>query len=334
MTAEAAAALLPVLLEAAFGAAWSDPATQDIFVNDAGRYWVRGTGEARAVAAGEALAARDVRAIATLAAHLRGQRFDAGVPLLDCELPGGERLAAVMAPCVPQACPVLAIRRGSREVPTIEGLEAQGLFRDALRGSCRRDAQREHARRLRDRGDIADLWRLAVAGGWNMAFVGETGSGKSHDMMACVMEVPRGRRLVFAGDIDEVPKGLPHPNRVTLVAAKHGAVGQGKLIAQSLRMRPDWLFVPEIRDGDGGWALYRALNSGHRGITSWHAGSARKAFAAASGMMLEHDAAQAMSDGDLRARLATLVDVVSHVRQTPEGGFRVTEVLFGEEVEP
>lgn len=332
MTVEAANPILRHTLARAFGSVWDRPEVEDIWVNGPGAFLWRAGTDVHEIENRD-LDRREILGIATLAAHLRGQRFDPDCPLLDCELPDGERLAAVRAPCIPDTCPVLAIRRGRREGLTLTDLDAQGVLAIGAGADDGYDGDRPEARMLRDAGEVRALLELAIRRRWSIAFVGATGSGKSADMMACVEAIPDDERLCFVGDTNEVPKWLPHRNAVILLAGKHGSIGQGTLIAQALRMSIRWLIPLEIRDGDAAWAFLRALGSGHPGITSWHAPSARRAFSTAAAMMREHAAAAGLGDKDIRDRLRSLVDLVLHVERTPDGRFRVTEVMFGEEIE-
>lgn len=335
MTKGASAEVLPFLLADMLPGLWDAEDAQDIFINREGEIWCRIGGAVRHVTSPKLTASR-VRSIATHAAQLRGQRFDAAMPLLDAELPGGERLAAVLHPCTPGDCPLLAIRRGSADMPTLDELEAQGVFglyADRLyKPGGAQNAAMERLRTLRDGGEIAAMLRQAMAHNLTVAFVGSTGSGKTHDMKALWSAMDPDRRTLFVGDTNEVPKVIPLRNYGIMLAGKHGDIPQAKLIAQTLRMAPELLCVLETRDGDAAWALYRALASGHQGMTSWHSGSARDAFGSLAAMMHESPSARGMTVQDIVARLRVLFHIIVSVARMPDGTFRVTEALLGDEI--
>lgn len=328
MTVQAAAAALPAVL-APFGGDWQDPAVEDIFVVGPGHYFVRrGSSTERREASG--LDALAIEAIAILAAHLRGQDIGEAKPILDCELPSGERLSAVVPPCTPFGHPSLAIRRAMQAMPSLEALDAQGLFRMVREKRTGAGPERRSAARARlDRGDVVGFLRECVRHRWTVGFTGETGSGKTTNAVALAMEIPMAERLVTVADTEELGR-LPHPNRVSFLHAKGGPVSAEALIEAALRNAPRWLLVSEVR-GPEAFAFLRALASGHPGITTWHAKSARQAFDALSAMVRQHPAGARFPEDTLRAMLASFIDVVVHCERGDGGEFRIADIVFGAE---
>lgn len=331
MTISAAIDMMPHTL-AVFGADWDDPTVEDIFVVCPGHYFVRRGRETVRVDSPE-LDALGIEAIAAYAGHLRGQYADADKPLLDCELPSGERVSIVLPPCTPAGKPSLAIRRATHSLPSLETLEEDGLWKNLQSKLMQSDAQSERiklAKSMLAAGDVTRFWRYCIAQRWSIGFVGATGSGKTTDATALVMEIPLTDRVITVADTEEWGK-LPHPNRVSFLCKKGGNIGMETLIEAALRNGPRWLLVQEVRDG-AAFALLRGLASGAPGIFTWHARSTATAFDALAVMIRQHPAGATLPEASLRSMLGNFVDVVAHVERDANGDFRATDISFGRDL--
>jgi len=111
--------------------------------------------------------------------------------------------------------------------------------------------------------------------------VGETGSGKTSVLNACLQELPHNERIVVLEDTAEivVPNGAS--TRLLTRTDCHGLlpnVDLTELLRQSLRMRPDRLVVGEVRGAEAK-DLLLALSTGHHGsMGTLHASSAHQAI--------------------------------------------------------
>ena len=323
-------AAIPLLAHAMapLAGALADPATEDVFVQREGEFYVRrGAGMTRHET--DALTFADIEAIAVLAGAVRHQDVGRTHPLLATELPTGERLQAVLPPCVRPGTASLTIRRGSTELPTLDGLAATGIFERTRPRPGGLSAQDEELLHLYRRAEWEAFLRACIRGRKTIAVVGETGSGKTHQTKALVGEIPRHERIVTVEDTEEWG-GLPHPNRVALFYSKgdQGAarVGANELVEAALRMAPRWLLVQELRDG-AAFSFLRALASGHPGITTWHAKSAASAFDPLTLMVRQHPAGAALPSEDVRLLCRRLVDCVVHCHRS-SGDFAISEVWF------
>ncbi len=111
--------------------------------------------------------------------------------------------------------------------------------------------------------------------------IGETGSGKTSVLNACLQELPADERVVILEDTPEIK----NPNSVsTKLNTRYDCNGilptidLTELVKQSLRMRPDRLVVGEVRGGEAK-DLLLALSTGHSGsMGTLHASSATQAL--------------------------------------------------------
>lgn len=115
----------------------------------------------------------------------------------------------------------------------------------------------------------------------NFLVVGETGSGKTSVLNACLQELPENDRVVILEDTPELKPPNPASVRLLTRIDSHGllpAVDLTELVRQSLRMRPDRLVVGEVRGGEAK-DLLLALSTGHQGsLGTLHASSASQAL--------------------------------------------------------
>ena len=98
---------------------------------------------------------------------------------------------------------------------------------------------------------------------------GGTSSGKTTFLNACLKSVDPHERIITLEDTRELFP--PQANAVHLLASR-GDQGTANVTIQSLleaslRMRPDRLFVGEVR-GSEAFAFLRAINTGHPGSMS------------------------------------------------------------------
>lgn len=115
----------------------------------------------------------------------------------------------------------------------------------------------------------AYLWMM-VESGSTIFFCGETASGKTTTLTAAIGMIPIDKRIV---SIEEAPEiYVPHPNWVREVVRLHGGakVTMFDLVKASLRQRPDYIIVGEIR-GEEGKILMQAIETGHPAMSTMHA---------------------------------------------------------------
>lgn len=272
--------------------------------------------------------------LATAVATFCDQQINAERPLLSATLPTGERIQFVIPPAVTRGTVSITVRKPSNLVKRLEDFEREGLFsRTAAVGrSHSGDVQpfEEELLALKDSGRYADFLGLAVRHHQTMVVSGKTGSGKTTFMKGLVEEVPHAERLITIQDTAELT--LPHhPNVVHLFYSKD-AQGTARVTAKSLleaclRMKPDRIFLAEVR-GDECFYFVRLAASGHPGsITSLHAGSCALALEQMSLMIRETGAGGGLRMDEIKRLLGMVVDVIIQFDRDDRGRF-ISELLY------
>ena len=210
-----------------------------------------------------ALAFADDAAVATLIEQISNalaQYFDpVKTPIINARLPDGSRVCATLPAATPTGC-TLSIRLHRRHGLDLERLEQGGTINTAIK----------------------ELLLEAVTRGDNLLVSGATNSGKTTLLNALSFAIPQHERIVVCEDVAEI--SLDAPNVIQMEAQKHDsedtpALTLAKLLATSLRQRPDRIIVGEIREPDAAEVFFQALNTGHRGVcTTLHANGAGAAL--------------------------------------------------------
>lgn len=186
-----------------------------------------------------------------------GLRLDRSSPGVDARLPDGSRLHALVPPASVDG-PVLAVRRFTRAVSTLEELVERGSADTAA----------------------AELLRNAVRSRQTLLVAGGTGVGKTTLLNVLGREIPEGERIVTIEDAAELDLD---GHVVRLEARPSNAEGAGaititELIRHALRLRPDRIIVGEVR-GPEAFDMLQAMSTGHAGsMSTVHATSPAEAL--------------------------------------------------------
>ena len=305
----------------------------EVCVNRPGEMMVETTGGWEAIAAPELTSERCL-SLATAVATFSDQQINQERPLLAATLPTGERIQFAIPPAVTRGTVSVTVRKPSELIRRLDDFEREGLFQrtaviDRAASSELLPFEHELAD-LKERQRYADFLRLAVRKHQTIVVSGRTGSGKTTFMKGLVEEVPRCERLITIEDTAELT--LPnHPNAVHLYYSKD-AQGTAKVTAKSLleaclRMKPDRIFLAEVR-GDECISFIRLAASGHPGsITSVHAGSCALAFEQMALMIRESGAGGGLRMDEIKELLGIVVDVVVQFDRDERGRF-VSEIFY------
>jgi len=174
-------------------------------------------------------------------------------PIIDTTLPDGSRLNVVYSEEVSVEGPTLTIRQ-HEEVPF-------SLFQIVQSGTMSPEL-------------IAYLW-LSLESNMSIAVCGETASGKTTSMNAMTACIPRDTKIYSAEDTLEVRP--PHDSWQRLLTRdtddeEEEGVDMFSLIKNSLRSRPGYILVGEVR-GEEGFNVFQAMQTGHPVIFTFHAGT-------------------------------------------------------------
>lgn len=190
------------------------------------------------------------------------RRFDRASPIVNFQLPGGERVSAVMAVT---DRPSVSIRRHRFARVTLAELRENGTVDLALES----------------------FLTALVRAKRNVLITGGTAIGKTTMLRGLASAIPPWERLITIEDVLELGLGDDphvHPDVVAMQAREPNIEGQGEislsdLVWQSLRMSPDRVIVGEVR-GPEVIPLTNAMSMGNDGsMGTLHSSSSRGAFA-------------------------------------------------------
>lgn len=272
--------------------------------------------------------------LATAVATYCDQQINQERPLLSATLPTGERIQFVVPPAVTKGTVSITVRKPAGLIRRLADFEQDGLFARTATVTRTESSDllpfEQELMSLKIAGRYADFLRLAVLRHQTIVVSGRTGSGKTTFMKGLVEEVPKHERLITIQDTAELT--LPnHPNVVHLFYSKD-AQGTARVTAKSLleaclRMKPDRIFLAEVR-GDECFYFVRLAASGHPGsITSVHAGSCALAIEQMSLMIRESGAGGGLRMNEIKWLLGVVVDVIVQFDRDERGRF-ISEVFY------
>ena len=304
------------------------PGVRDLCVNRPFEAWLgRDDGWCRHEVPG--LGFRQLQSLATAVATWTGQHTGERQPLLSATLPGGERVQVVQPGVTAPGVVALAIRKPASRTLRLAELGLHGSLAPG-QSDPEQEARRLQLVRLHAAGRHEEFLRLAVRSHCTILVAGKTGCGKTTFMKALVEEVPAAERLLTIEDAAELT--LPsHPNKLQLFYSKGGqgtsAVGARELLEASLRLRPDRIFLAELRGAEA-YSFLRLAASGHPGsMSSLHAGSCALAFEQLALMVRESAAGGGMTMDEIGQLARNVVDVVVHLALR-NGRRTITELHF------
>lgn len=127
-----------------------------------------------------------------------------------------------------------------------------------------------------DSTQLAYLW-LAIENRKSLLISGGTATGKTSLLNALSLFIRPNMKIVSIEDTSELR--LPHPHWIPEVARTPIAVGKRAgevslfdLLKTSLRQRPDYIIVGEVR-GEEAFVLFQQIATGHAGLATIHAAS-------------------------------------------------------------
>lgn len=177
-------------------------------------------------------------------AHKSGKHVSSAFPIVDAMLFGKHRLAASFRDEVSPKGSTFTIRKFREEPFSIVDLVQMGTISDEM---------------------AAYFWML-IENRATIMVIGGTGSGKTTILNALASLIKPGMKIVTVEETAEL--NLPHENWVQFVSresygltgTKVGQISLFDLVKTSLRYRPDYLIVGEVR-GEEAYVLFQAMAS-------------------------------------------------------------------------
>lgn len=261
----------------------------DVLVGVRGRIYTDGTAGLQSTEV-QVGSEEQVRGLARRLIAMSGGRLDEGHPCADGRI-GDCRIHAVIPPVAVEGT-MISVRVSRSSVTSVAELSRQWaqpeLWVPAVRG--------------------------IIAGRMNWLISGATGSGKTSLLAGMLGECRAEERIVVVEDTTELHPDHPHvlhlQGRQGNVEGA-GRVDMGRLVRETLRMRPDRLIVGECRGAELRDFL-TAMNTGHQGAGGTvHANSPESVPA----RLVAMGALAGLSPETVTLQAAAALDVVVHVER-------------------
>ncbi len=224
-------------------------------------------------------------------------------PIVDARLEDGSRVNIVLPPIALNG-PIVTIRRFPDKPITMERLIELGSLSEYLKGYI----------------------EVLIKAGYNIFISGGTGSGKTTFLNALSDFIPKDQRLISIEDNAEL-QILGVPNLVRMEARNANVEGCKPitirdLIKSSLRMRPDWIVVGEVR-GDECVDMLQAMNTGHMALSTGHSNSAEDMLSRIETMVLM---GLEIPLPAVRGQIASGIDIVIHLGRLRDRTRKLLEI--------
>ena len=261
----------------------------DVLVGVRGRIYTDGTAGLQSTEV-QVGSEEQVRGLARRLIAMSGGRLDEGHPCADGRI-GDCRIHAVIPPVAVEGT-MISVRVSRSSVTSVAELSRQWsqpeIWVPAVRG--------------------------IIAGRMNWLISGATGSGKTSLLAGMLGECRAEERIVVVEDTTELHPDHPHvlhlQGRQGNVEGA-GRVDMGRLVRETLRMRPDRLMVGECRGAELRDFL-TAMNTGHQGAGGTvHANSPESVPA----RLVAMGALAGLSPETVSLQAAAALDVVVHVER-------------------
>lgn len=263
---------------------------------------------------------------------LIGQRssreFDEAHPYVNSTMPGGQRFQAVRQPGTTAGHFLWAIRRPPAVARTVGDPDFEDLISDVNELDAR---QRTRSLAIADAFRNKN-WRDVLIGarmaGMSIGICGATGEGKS-DIGRRLVQIYRPNVRMVTIETDEEIGNAGPKNKAPLIY-DDTQVTSDEALRIAKRLAPVEIVLQEVRGAEAR-SLLLALNSGHNGLTSWHADEGNEIQALAD-MARQHPAASGMKDEQLIQKCRQAFDIIIYARRTDRQrhandlGFRITSI--------
>lgn len=182
-----------------------------------------------------------------------GDRVSDKNPILDSVLPDSSRLNIIYPDDVSVQGPSVTIRQFEETPPSIFEIVKWGTMSAEL---------------------AAYLW-LCLESNVSGTIAGETAAGKTTTLNAISAFIRGGSKIYTAEETPELK--IPHKAWQRLIARESSSESSGEvslfdLVKSSLRSRPDYILIGEVR-GKEAFNVFQAMQTGHPTLFTFHAGN-------------------------------------------------------------
>ncbi len=238
-----------------------------------------------------------------------GKACTIATPLVDCALGSNIRICVTHESISPSGSgPFLTLRLARHATVSLAALNHSGLGPPSA---------------------LNYLGTIASAGGCTILIAGEVGTGKTTLLRALAKAVPDNEALLIIEDTEEIR--LQRRFTRTLLTREANTEGSGRVtpaqaIRAGMRMAMNRIILGEMRDGDAAEAFIDVCASGHAGMSTIHAKSARDALSRLE--LFLHRAQGEIGVATIRKQIANAVSVIVHLAvDKREGKRRIFEIV-------
>ncbi|MBR9679918.1 MAG: type II/IV secretion system ATPase subunit [Candidatus Altiarchaeota archaeon] len=186
-----------------------------------------------------------------------GKSISVAQPLLDGSLPDGSRLQATLGGDIARRGSNFTIRKFTKEPLTPTHLMDFGTANSTV---------------------LSYLW-MCLEYGKSMLISGATATGKTSFLNAISLFIRPELKIVSIEDTAELrlplPNWIPHISRIGFSESGYGSIEMYDLLKASLRQRPDYVIVGEVR-GKEASVMFQGMATGHPGLSTIHADSLQR----------------------------------------------------------
>lgn len=203
--------------------------------------------------------ANELDSFVTRLAQLCGKTISVASPLLNGSLPDGSRVQATLATDIARRGSNFTIRKFTEEPLTPAHLMNWGTI---------------------DVKTLAYLWIVVDYGG-SVIVSGGTATGKTSLLNILSLFIRPDYKIVSIEDTPEIrlvghPHWIPHVARTPIAGiGKYEEIDMFTLLKESLRQRPDYIIVGEVR-GKEAYVMFQQMAIGHPSLASMHADNLEK----------------------------------------------------------
>jgi len=256
-----------------------DPSIVEIAVNADGKVWIEKQGASHmAYYADHTFTMDEAKNIGTAIASDIGSPYSNTKPVLSGKILYKDRplRAQILGQPAIEGGTVIALRAYSQKKITLDQIEL--LYDGLVDLDVKRRERAKVVADLAHTGDIQKAMKVCIEDRLNIMISGGTSSGKTTFARGLLDLVDPEERIVTIEDAFEL---FPtQPNVVALKAERkeNSEVSAERLLASTLRLRPDRIILGELR-GNECKTFLDAINTGHGGsFTTIHADTARKSI--------------------------------------------------------